>query len=213
MKDRVVLGGSILTAVVASLCCIGPLVAAVLGLGAFSAAGTFETLRPYLLALTVLLLIAGFFLAYRRREIRCEDGICKVQVASKTSKILLWIVTVLVIGFATLPFWSAPVLRATSGSNALERTEGAAASAGTSVTIAVQGMTCDACAVSVQRALTKTPGVKSADVTYESGEAVVIYDPSVTGVGAIRDAIDGTGFKAGDVTEPTGRAKAPGARD
>src|SRR6266852_5456823 len=128
MKGIVVLGGSILSAIVASLCCTLPLLAALLGLGAFSIAAAFETGRPYLLALTALLLAAGFYLTYRRREVTCEDGTCKAQQASSRSKIFLWIVTAVAIGFAASPYWSAALLRTAASSNAQSRTEGTAGS-------------------------------------------------------------------------------------
>lgn len=209
MKDRVVLSGSILAALVASLCCIGPIVAALLGLGAFSAAAGFEMLRSYLLVLTALLLGAGFYLTYRRREVRCEDGTCKVQRANRTSKILLWIVTALAIGLAALPYWSAALLRTAGSSNAISQTERSTGLNEVKATITVNGMTCDVCAATVERALARTPGIVSVDVAYQSGVAVVVYDPNVVDLDTIRGAIDGTGFKAGQVIAQTGRADAP----
>lgn len=213
MKDRVVFGGSILAAVAASLCCIGPLVAALLGLGAFSAAAAFQMLRPYLLGLTALLLTAGFYLTYRRREVRCEDGTCKVQRASRTSRILLWIVTALAIGFAASPYWSAALLRAGASSITLPRPDTSASSNEVKATITVNGMTCDACTANVQRALAKTPGVTSADVSYQSGQAIVVYKPDLIDLDAIRAAIDGSGYKAGQVIAQTGPVIGPGHQD
>jgi copper chaperone CopZ len=43
--------------------------------------------------------------------------------------------------------------------------------------------------------------VTSAEVSYQSGQAVVFYDPNVVDLDAIRGAIDGTGFKAGQVID------------
>jgi len=42
--------------------------------------------------------------------------------------------------------------------------------------IKVSGMTCGACSVSVQSALTRIKGVKSAAVSNEKGLATVVYD-------------------------------------
>jgi copper chaperone CopZ len=44
-------------------------------------------------------------------------------------------------------------------------------------------------------ALERTPGVRSAEVSYERGEAVVIYDPNIATPEKLRDAIDETGYK------------------
>ncbi len=62
--------------------------------------------------------------------------------------------------------------------------------------IKVSGMTCGSCAVSVKSALTKVKGVKSVDVSYEKGQATVVYDDAQTNEQQLRDAINKTGFKA-----------------
>lgn len=62
--------------------------------------------------------------------------------------------------------------------------------------IKVSGMTCGACSVSVQSALTKVKGVKGADVSHEKGLATVVYDDQQTNEQQLRDAINKTGFKA-----------------
>ncbi|MHB1309042.1 MAG: heavy-metal-associated domain-containing protein [Limisphaerales bacterium] len=45
-----------------------------------------------------------------------------------------------------------------------------------SLRFAVTGMHCDGCAAGVRSELMRTPGVRSADVSFESGEAVVACD-------------------------------------
>jgi len=62
--------------------------------------------------------------------------------------------------------------------------------------IKVSGMTCEACAVSVQRSLEKVKGVRHAEVSSEKGLATVTYDDSQTTEQQLRAAIDKTGFKA-----------------
>lgn len=62
--------------------------------------------------------------------------------------------------------------------------------------IKVSGMTCQACAVSVQKGLQKTKGVKRAEVSSEKGVATVLYDDAQTTEQQLRNAIGRTGFKA-----------------
>ena len=62
--------------------------------------------------------------------------------------------------------------------------------------IKVSGMTCGACAVSVKASLSRTRGVKTADVSVEKGLATVVYDDSQVNEQQLRDAINKTGFKA-----------------
>lgn len=67
--------------------------------------------------------------------------------------------------------------------------------------IAVKGMTCGSCAVSVKTALTKVPGVKSADVSVEKAQAKVVYDDNRVNEKQLREAINKTGFKAEETQE------------
>lgn len=67
-KDNVAVGGAVLTALGASICCIGPILALTLGVRAFGAANVFASARPYLLAAAVLSLAFGFYHLYLRRK-------------------------------------------------------------------------------------------------------------------------------------------------
>ncbi len=95
--------GSVLSALLASLCCIGPVVFALVGAGSLGFAAAFEPYRPYLLGLTALFLATGFYLTYRKREVRCEDGSCRVQSAGRWQKMLLWLATALALIFVFFP--------------------------------------------------------------------------------------------------------------
>ena len=58
--------GSILSAFLASACCVGPLIFALLGLGGAGLLVKFEPYRPYFMAITFALLGTGFYFTYRR---------------------------------------------------------------------------------------------------------------------------------------------------
>lgn len=62
------------------------------------------------------------------------------------------------------------------------------------VVLPVEGMTCAACQATVQRALTKAPGVEKAAVNLMTNEATVQYDPSATSPEALVSAINDTGY-------------------
>jgi Cu+-exporting ATPase len=64
------------------------------------------------------------------------------------------------------------------------------------VTIPVGGMTCAACQASVQRALSKEPGVLDASVNLMTESAAVTFDPAVTTPAALVGAIQRTGYEA-----------------
>lgn len=62
-------------------------------------------------------------------------------------------------------------------------------------TFTVTGMTCASCEITIKLALEKTQGIKSAEVSYDRSEAIVIYDTKVTTPEKLRDAINQTGYR------------------
>ncbi|GBC81588.1 Copper chaperone CopZ [bacterium HR10] len=281
MKRETTLVASVIAAITASLCCLGPIVAAVVGLGSFGAAAVFEAWRPYLLGLTFGLLGLGFYFTYRKQDVHCADGsVCATRPSvGRWNKILLWLATGLVIAFAAFPYYSGAVwallspkqeTQADSASHLRSRTNeltgaepvervpsrppqtdspalaaesarsggsvggggsaskangeavrGAGSAAETSAasapsttaairnlqdvpalaraTIEIRGMDCAGCAVNVEQALKRLPGVKSVEASYEKGQAVVEYDPAKVRTEQLKAAIDRLGYKVGAV--------------
>lgn len=62
------------------------------------------------------------------------------------------------------------------------------------VTLAVPGMTCATCPITVKKALQKVDGVVEAKVTWEPKEAVVTYDDTKTTLKALTDATTNVGY-------------------
>ena len=110
MKDNTKLlnAGAIGTALGASICCLGPLLLAVMGLGGGALLLKFEPYRPYLLAATASLLGVAFYLTYRRPPPEdCEPGsVCARPSSRRGQKIVLWVVTLLVVLIAAFPYYS-----------------------------------------------------------------------------------------------------------
>jgi len=61
-------------------------------------------------------------------------------------------------------------------------------------TFKVSGMTCAGCETTIKLALEQTPGVRTAEVSYDRGEAVVEYDSSVANTDKLCAAINETGY-------------------
>ena len=104
------LGAGVLSAFAASICCIGPIAAATLGLGSLGALARFESLRPWFTGLTLLFLSVAFFLSYGRRADPCSPGsACERYGPSRVrrvNRVALWSVTVAVILVLTFPTWA-----------------------------------------------------------------------------------------------------------
>jgi mercuric ion transport protein len=110
-KTAVAASAGVAAAVASTLCCAGPLVAVALGLSGAGLAATFEPLRPYFVAATVLALGFGFVVLQRDSKQPCEPGSpCASPVARRRMKWALWVATILSIPLLTFPWWSKFVL-------------------------------------------------------------------------------------------------------
>lgn len=110
MKEKISGIGALISAAFASICCLGPLVLAGLGLSGVGLAAGLVRYRPIFLVLTTVLLAVAFYFTYRKKERACPDGSCEFRSGSKTMKTTLWIITVITIGVATFPTWSCCLL-------------------------------------------------------------------------------------------------------
>jgi mercuric ion transport protein len=185
-KQTLVSVGGVTAAVIASLCCIGPVLVVFLGVGSIAAFSAFEIYRPYLIGLTVALIGLAFYLTYRKREVKCEDGTCKIESASKWAKTGVWTVTILAglaVGFPYLGF--APQ---TSVNKAVDSTA--------VVTLNISGMDCQACAAGVEGSLANIKGVRKARVNFQSGKATIEYDSKIVKPTVFVDRVNDSGFKA-----------------
>ena len=62
------------------------------------------------------------------------------------------------------------------------------------VTLSVPGMDCEACPITVGKALKKVDGVGKVAASLEQKEAVVTYDDAKTNVDALREATANAGY-------------------
>jgi copper chaperone CopZ len=64
-------------------------------------------------------------------------------------------------------------------------------------TLQVRGMICAGCARGAARALQKMNGVASAEVSLDSGEAKVRFDPTQVSVAQLKAALEVAGYRTG----------------
>jgi mercuric ion transport protein len=107
MKENLAGFGALVSALLASVCCAGPLVLAGLGLGGLGLAAGLATYRPLFIVLTVIFIGTGFYLAYRKRDVTCSDVNCQKVSANIGSKVFLWIMTAAVVALLSKPYWIA----------------------------------------------------------------------------------------------------------
>jgi copper chaperone CopZ len=192
-RETWLLGSSVAAAIVASLCCLLPIVAAATGLGTLAAGAAFEKWRPYLLGATGLLLGAGIVLAYRNYKKACAPGsLCATKPMGRRNFIALGTVAVLVAGLAAFPHYSGAVAEAVIGTSTPSINVGSAAFV--RVTFRIPDMDCPACAVALTASLHKVQGVADAKLDVDGRKAVVTYDSTTQDVAVIQKVISDAGF-------------------
>lgn len=187
--------GALTSAVVASACCWLPLLLIAVGITGGAMAATFEAWRPVLLPVTFALLGVAFYFTYRKPKVPAPaigapetagDACCATPQAGagepccppegakgitlkKVNKVMLWVVTAFVLAFAFFPNYVGYLL---GGGDTL-----AGRSDLDKAVIAIEGMTCEACAVNIENALKNVPGVAAAEVSYGERQAIIGVTP------------------------------------
>ncbi len=193
MQDKIVSIGSIFTAFLASLCCLGPALLAIAGVGSVGFLSVFEAYRPYLIGLTVLLLATGLFFAYRGKKVECEDGTCKIESAGKWNKILLWVAALVAVFFLSFPYLNINSLF----TKVYQNKEGIDKMNLQEVFIPVEGMTCSGCEKNVESAVSRMEGISEIIADHTKSQALVKFDKNKTSVVKIVEVINAeTGYKA-----------------
>jgi mercuric ion binding protein len=62
------------------------------------------------------------------------------------------------------------------------------------VTLAVPGMTCATCPITIKKALSKVEGVSKTDVSFDKREAVVTFDDAKTSMQKLTKATEDAGY-------------------
>lgn len=102
-------GAGLLGALLASSCCIVPLAFVTLGIsGAWMSNLTaLEPYKPYFVAVTLLMLGAGFWHVHIRPRRACAAGsYCANPASGRISRTLLWLATAIVLLAATINYWA-----------------------------------------------------------------------------------------------------------
>lgn len=201
--------GSVVSAVFASACCWLPIVLIVFGASAVGLSTAFERVRPFFLLAAGVLLAAGFYLNYFRKE-KCGPGsACETAAPrfKRFNRAMLWLATVFVVVFALFPLYAAPLLDAFESSDAADQ-----AGATETRILSVDGMTCGGCEAHVENALTGVPGVLSTQASHDKREAVVVVDTgSPPTLPALIAAVQSVGYEAtdGSADRPASAVSAP----
>jgi mercuric ion transport protein len=96
--------GGVFAGLMASACCIGPLLAVFLGITGAGALAQLEPYRPFFGALMFVFLAVGFYITYRKpKTVDGACGPCCSPSRRRVQKIALWIATVLALALFFVP--------------------------------------------------------------------------------------------------------------
>lgn len=104
-KSSWLIGGGVLAAVTASLCCVGPLVLTVLGVSGAAVLSKLDVLRVPMIVIVIGLFGAAGFYLFRKKEV-CEPGaICADPKKYKKMVNAYWVGLVLAVLGVFSPYW------------------------------------------------------------------------------------------------------------
>ncbi len=182
---------AIVTALLASLCCITPVLAVLGGITGIASSFEFlEPLRPYFIGLTAIVLGFAFYQNYKPKkenEIACEceenEKSSSIQNFLNTKK-FLWIVTIVSVILISFPYYS-QIFFPELNNNSITTS-----SRISHATVHIEGMTCTSCEHSVNYALKSIKGVHKVSSDYKTGLARIEYDPDNVTDKEIKKAIE-----------------------
>ena len=178
----------ILSAILASACCIGPLLLVAVGVGS----GAVLVGRYHWFFLIAGMAVLTWAWAKYLREKNVCDCEHRAMDGRRSGILTLLIATIVVFGFAGLNV-SRYVLASAPPS---AQTQTQAANGLSRVVIPVEGMSCATCEIPVRHALRRIDGVKAAHVSAATKTATVDYEPAKTNPEQLIAAINSTGYRA-----------------
>jgi copper chaperone CopZ len=213
MREKLSAAGAVLVAILASSCCWGPLLLAGLGTGAGGFASALGPYRPYLMALTFIFLAGAWYLTLRKRaavaaasaeadgtpgDACCAQEACCAPGGERRRNVLLLAgVTAFALAMLVFPQISSVVARNRSRTRAVVASTGPVESA----TLAIKGMSCEACEGHIREALLKVPGVLAAKVDYRKASARVTFQQGKVSTGQLKQEVARTGYAVTTVTQ------------
>lgn len=180
----------ILSAIVASICCVGPLLLILLGLGSLGLGAFFGTYHWLFIGAGLTILVFAWTLYFREKR-RCEAEQCEMRnkKVTQTTLTAATLAVLFVLG-ANLYTYAGGLFGTNSTRDATIPAQLA------QVTIPVEGMTCFTCEIAVEQAAKGVDGIVKADASVQKKSVTVEYDPDKASVSEIVEAVSKTGYRA-----------------
>lgn len=167
------------------LCCVGPIIPILLGVGGGAALFGLDQYKPWFIGLGLLVLAGASWYAVNK-----QNACCAVRNRAKNAKLFAMIFAIGMLTYGAMFYGVVPLLARVAGDK-VEARQTALATGKISpfqasvLDLQVEGMTCAGCSVGVKQALLQVPGVITADVDWQSGAARIEFDRNQTDIDAI----------------------------
>ena len=73
-----------------------------------------------------------------------------------------------------------------------------------SITLKIEGMNCDGCAATIKTLVEKQPGVQAVTVSFDEGQARILFDPKAIGDDRLIAVVQESGFRVVGRDESSG---------
>jgi len=191
MKKTIVASGGIFAAILASTCCVTPLLALAGALGIGVAQLTFLiSIKPYLIAISFIAIVYNIYKAYKpTKNTCCSVSDTKSSTGNKIfkSKAFLWAIAIFTVIILLLPYMGIAQTRANpyQMKKKIVKTEYYA-----------EKLTQSCCIGIVEYSLKKVDGYEKLEANTEKRLLTVWYDANKTNAEKIKEAINKTPYKA-----------------
>ena len=191
MSTGKLMGVGAFTAIVASLCCITPVLTLIVGSGSIAFPFSWiEPARPYLIGLTITLLGLAWYQNLKPRSTDNCDCIVDEKPKFIQSKGFLLLVTVFSALMIAFPVYAKAFFP--KNEKASIRVEKSNIQ---TVKLSIKGMSCKACEAEVNHEVVKLPGIIQSDVSYENKNATIRFDTTKISIKNIISAVNATGYE------------------
>lgn len=172
--DKAACGMGIKAGIIASLCCIIPLILTIFGLASASITLKFVQYKPYFIALSIIFLAGSFWYFFSKQKKAC----CPPEKKLDKNWFIVTAVGFHILTFAVLLYVLMPNVSPFLYNLSSRKTEVQNSFNLSQLNLKISGMTCSSCATGIEYSLENLSGVTRAEVSFYSGQGTIIYDPN-----------------------------------
>lgn len=170
-------------ALIASLCCLGPLFLVLLGISTVSTAIGIGYYKPYLFVTGILFFIAS--LAYylkKKKALICEGCSSKREEKHRLISVIILAAATFVIVYGLIIYFIVPqiapiIYQKENPTKISSSVVNSSTDELKKVNLKIEGMDCAGCAIGIENILKDLTGISETKVEYPQGSAFVIYNP------------------------------------